>query len=114
MSQMGAQFYLRESSGLSSALLLILPPLVHTLSSFSKGVEEPFSGGGREDSPVFAVNREVQLCQVGWTSEGHTGVVTARPVPYLCSSTRRRPLIGGDWPRVTSLVHLYRTLPILQ
>jgi len=98
---------------LSSTLLLILPPLVHILSSFSEGVEELFSGGGREDSPVVAVNRGAQLCQVGWTSQGHLGVVTARPVPYLCSSIQRRSLIGGEWLRVTSLVHLCRTLPLL-
>lgn len=59
---MGAQFYLRDPSTVSSAPLLILPPLIHTLCSFSGDVEEPFSGGGREDSPAVGINRGAQLC----------------------------------------------------
>lgn len=49
---------------------------------------------------------------------GLTGQPWGSPVPCLCSSTPRRPVnrliaIGGEWPRVISLVHLCRTLHIL-
>lgn len=52
-----------SASGMQAALSPALFIFLRTVSSFSEGMEKPFSGGTGEGSMVVAINRGAQLAE---------------------------------------------------